>query len=432
MDRRLTILAVTASLAAAYTPAFGDGNAAAPTATAAQTPAAPTPAAAPPAVVVVDPAITALLSSVQGRLKSFQAISATVETSSVSGQAKTPARRITDVELMRPNYANISAWEEKLDPATNTWSKSKPQLIQVGDAKNVYFWMAYNNKYTKSDAVPTGENISLGPVESFGGFFSDKSSINEEIKRMNENHFLASVDLKPTQLWNGAAYSVVEIGLVIPNLGPSSQLTEDLYIGNDQMIHRLTLNSSQINEDMVVNSVQINPVLNKMAFNFTPPTGSTLLTPPPPAPPLLKTGSAAPDFTVKDPTGNPVKLSDYRGKVVVIDFWATWCGPCQRSLPHTNEVAAKFKGKDVVFLAVNTWDTVKAFNDWLPQHKDYDALDFVIDTSPQASNIAGSLYHVSGIPTQYVIDKAGKVANSFVGYGGPTDDLENAVKAAGG
>ena len=426
MHRRIALLAVAAALTTAHPPAQAEGNATTP---AVVQPAAP---AAPPAPVVVDPKITALLASVQGRLKSFKTISATVTTSSVNSQTKAPSRRITDVELKRPNYANISAWEETLDPATNTWSKSKQQLIQVGDAKNVWMWMAYNNKYTKSDAVPNGANISLGPVESFGGFFSDNASINQEIKMMNDHHFLTSLGLKPSQIWNGAAYNVVEIGLTFPTLGASSKLTEDLYVGNDLIIHRLTLNSAQINEDMDIDSIQINPALDKMAFNFTPPAGSTLQLPPPPAPPLLKTGSAAPDFTVKDPSGNPVKLSDYHGKVVVIDFWATWCGPCQASLPHTNEVAAKFKGKDVVFLAVNTWDKADAFNSWLPLHKNYDALNFVIDTNPQASNIAQTLYHVSGIPTQYVIDKNGKVANSFVGYGGPTDDLEKAVKAAGG
>ena len=53
-------------------------------------------------------------------------------------------------------------------------------------------------------------------------------------------------------------------------------------------------------------------------------------------------GSAAPDFTRVDKNGCPIMLSDYKGKVVVLDFWATWCGPCQAALPHIAAIAKKY------------------------------------------------------------------------------------------
>ena len=150
---------------------------------------------------------------------------------------------------------------------------------------------------------------------------------------------------------------------------------------------------------------------------------------PPPA--LLAVGTPAPDFTVQDKGGSPVKLSDYKGKVVVLDFWATWCGPCQRSLPHTNEVAKQFADKGVVVLAVNVWDNKEAFDGWLPKHPEYDAITFALDpTQEHGKDVASLLYHVSGIPTQYVIGKDGKVVKSFVGYGGPTTDLADAITQA--
>lgn len=77
--------------------------------------------------------------------------------------------------------------------------------------------------------------------------------------------------------------------------------------------------------------------------------------------PLLKPGVTAPDFTVSDRNGNPVKLSDFAGHVVVIDFWATWCEPCQESLPTTNSTAEKYRSRNVVFLGVNVWDTKDSF-----------------------------------------------------------------------
>jgi thiol-disulfide isomerase/thioredoxin len=147
-----------------------------------------------------------------------------------------------------------------------------------------------------------------------------------------------------------------------------------------------------------------------------------------PAP--LKNGSIAPDFTVRDDKGATVKLSSYRGKVVVLDFWSTWCGPCQQSLPSTNAVAAKYAGKNVVVLGVNVWDTKKAFHDWLPDHKKFGSIKFAIDTHGQGQDVATKLYHVSGIPTQFVIDKKGRVVKSLVGFSGDEADLVGGIKLA--
>jgi len=170
------------------------------------------------------------------------------------------------------------------------------------------------------------------------------------------------------------------------------------------------------------------PSLNRFDFSAGAPSGAS---DPPAEPPLLAVGTTAPDFAVQDKAGKTIHISDYKGKVVVLDFWSTWCGPCQRSLPHTNAVARKFAAQNVVVLAVNVWDTQSAFDQWLPQHPEYDAIQFAIDpTKAQGQDVASRLYHVSGIPTQYVISPAGKVAKSFVGFGGPTNDLANAITAA--
>ena len=151
----------------------------------------------------------------------------------------------------------------------------------------------------------------------------------------------------------------------------------------------------------------------------------------PAAPVLLAVGSQAPDFTVQDKAGSPVNLADYRGKVVVLDFWATWCGPCQASLPHTSEVAKQFADKGVVVLAVNVWDSKAKFDAWLPLHPEYASLTFVLDpTQEQGKDVASLLYHVSGIPTQYVIGKDGKVFKSFVGYSGSTTELADTLTQA--
>ena len=147
--------------------------------------------------------------------------------------------------------------------------------------------------------------------------------------------------------------------------------------------------------------------------------------------PLLVAGTVAPDITVQDRAGNPVKLSDYRGKTVVLDFWATWCGYCLMSLPHVNEVARRFADKNVVVLAVNVQDTQARFDDWLPKNPKYDAITFAMEPA-QETGKASRLYHLSGIPVQYVIDPGGKIVKSFLGYGGLKTDLADALTEAVG
>ncbi len=173
---------------------------------------------------------------------------------------------------------------------------------------------------------------------------------------------------------------------------------------------------------------KLNAPIDARLFAFTPPPSVPIYV----RPKLLADGTLAPDFTANDKDGKPVKLSDYKGKVVVLDFWATWCGPCQASLPHTTAVAKRYAAKDVTVLAVNVWDKPGAFQAWLPKHPQYAALHFAADPATvQDRGIATGLYGVSGIPTQYVIGKDGRIVKSIVGYDEGSTALEDALKAAG-
>ena len=160
-------------------------------------------------------------------------------------------------------------------------------------------------------------------------------------------------------------------------------------------------------------------------FGFAPPDSATKFTPPA-EPAVLADGKTAPDFTATDIEGASVKLSDYAGKVVLIDFWATWCGPCQDLMPHVEDVAKAYVPKGVVVLGVNTWDDKDKFAAWVKARKKSD-VSFVYDPAGQKgdASIAMSGYGVSGIPTEFVIGKDGKVVGSSVG----DDTSEASVKS---
>jgi len=133
-------------------------------------------------------------------------------------------------------------------------------------------------------------------------------------------------------------------------------------------------------------------------------------------------GKLAPDFTLTSTEGKPIKLSDYRGKVVVLDFWATWCPPCKAEIPDFIKLYSKYKGDGFQMLGVSL--DQGGLNDVVPFIKDHGInYPIVLGTEEVVSAYGG----IRGIPTTFVIDKKGNVRDSFMGYR-PASVFEDLVK----
>ncbi|MCA9526059.1 MAG: TlpA family protein disulfide reductase [Myxococcales bacterium] len=127
-----------------------------------------------------------------------------------------------------------------------------------------------------------------------------------------------------------------------------------------------------------------------------------------------RVGGDAPDFSVDLLEGGTFSLADHRGQVVVLDFWATWCGPCKMTLPAVQEVAARHKGDAGIYIAtVNTDRGSKradALKRWLGQRK----LDFPVLLDDDRQTVS-TTYNVRAIPTMVVVGRDGRVASVTVG-----------------
>lgn len=136
----------------------------------------------------------------------------------------------------------------------------------------------------------------------------------------------------------------------------------------------------------------------------------------------LAVGKPAPDVEGTNLSGKKIKLSSYKGKVVLVDVWATWCGPCRSMIPHEREMVAQLKGKPFTLLSVSCDDEQENLVAFFEKEKM--PWDHWFDGKGGA---VAKAFRVRAFPTLYLIDATGVIRNKWVGVP-PNDKLEKAVE----
>lgn len=117
----------------------------------------------------------------------------------------------------------------------------------------------------------------------------------------------------------------------------------------------------------------------------------------------------APDFTLQPFTGEPLRLSDLRGKPVMVNFWASWCPPCRQEAPLLERTWREYREKGVVFVGMDVWDSEQDARKFLQE------FDITYPNGPDPRGQIAIDYGVTGIPETYFIDRQGQITRKWIG-----------------
>ncbi|MEO2089741.1 MAG: redoxin domain-containing protein [Gemmataceae bacterium] len=218
-----------------------------------------------------------------------------------------------------------------------------------------------------------------------------------------------------TETVGGEVCDVIEVGYV------KGQRSRTIWVSQKDHLPRRLTEEVRVKQTIIMeerwSDVSVNGKLDDAQFKWTPPKGWTEWKMPGVEAGVLPVGAAAPDFELTGADGKPVKLSDFRGKVVWLTFWRVGCPPCRVELKDLQGLHEKYGGKGVAFVGYNCADERAITLDLLKEYKI--TFPCVVDPSDKATDVFVKGYQRNGtnaVPLNYLIDKDGKVAAGWYGY----------------
>lgn len=238
----------------------------------------------------------------------------------------------------------------------------------------------------------------------FGGFFS-----KDPYAALTEN----SVGITAS---DSESVDGVECSIVFVDYG---RYREKLWLGQDNHMLRksaMIFGTPEAGETEAMSSlygeIELGADIEQTAFSAPElPDGTKIIEVPKMKDRVIVAGQKAPEFTVQGLDGNDVSLSDYKGKILLVDFWASWCGPCKVTIPTFNELHEKFGSKGLTVIGLDVWDQEEAMRKAIADLE----IDYTVLYAPRDGSIVDLQYGVEGIPTAYLIDKEGVIRGGWIG-----------------
>ncbi len=300
--------------------------------------------------------------------------------------------------------------------------------MEVSDGKTTWEYAAMGHQYTKKTAgsgVDVADDNPLMPTNYVKRY-------RQLAEKATEAHLLREETFSLEGKQIRCAVVEVEFGSD-PAMKKKQETPHTLWIDKERalVLQEMWDNktdmmgvSFQSRTTVAYRAIHIGQPVADELFSFTPPTNAKEVSELPLTGTSARralTGQPGPDFTLPALEGKKTSLSDFKGKIVLLDFWATWCVPCRESTPLIEKVNSAFSSKGLVTLAVDYGEEPAVAKGYLAHNPS--SLPNLVDPN----NTVADLYKVSSVPTFILISKDGKVTYRSSGFG---DDTEAGLRAA--
>ena len=317
-------------------------------------------------------------------------------------------RQTGTITLAKPGSIRLEIVRARRVRSSDPWKDSGNNTLDVSNGTDSYAVFLHPHS-TQVRRVAAGEAPSLSGVPLLAEFFGGPNSLTAQLEKAKSGGQV-EVSGATVRFREGETERTVELGL-------------------DGLAHRLVVHNdrTQVTRTWELKSITLNSHLTPSAFRYIAPHDA-LPYPTAERSSGIEVGEVAPDFEVPSTANKPARLSDFKGKVVVLEFWATWCWPCNQSIPETQRLVSAYRDRGVEGFLVSIKDSRKGFDAWIHNHPQYRQLEFGFD-DPVHGPAEEAFLHPTN-PTLYVIGRDGRVVARFVGYTGPNPAVEEAIKSA--
>ena len=323
-------------------------------------------------------------------------------------------RQTATVELARPDELRVEITRARHVKAGEPWKDTGNNTMTiVGPSGQVdVFFHPHSTQVRNSQAAENAPVRGLQEAPLLSGFFSGKSSPSALLSREQADGSLTdvAVDGQKITFANGAKEQTVELG-------------------GDGVARRLSVSDRETGatRTWTLDELSLGATIDPGSFRYNAPADAIPYDKPARGTGLA-VGSEAPDFQLTDSDGKTVRLSDLKGKPVVLKFWATWCWPCNQSLPETEALAKQYREQGVVTLAIAIKDSKTGFDAWVKKHPQYSDIRFLFE-DPNRSTVS-SAYKVRTTPTLIIVGRDGRIQTEIDGFTGPNPALGAAIEAS--